>query len=160
MPDLVTHSGVAYLIYRLLVKRGYLIIFLVGTILPDVITRIPFFLLESKFYWLFHPLHTPGGITLVCLWLSYFFEEDERKTIFISLWLGSILHLGMDLLQYGIISQHLLLFPFSLRRYEIGLFSSEASMYTIPLWVGLIVVVEWALRNPGRLRRIEHASHN
>ncbi|MDI6793511.1 MAG: hypothetical protein QME81_11710 [bacterium] len=150
MPDLVTHSGVAYLIYKLFSRRRYLIIFLAGTILPDVITRIPYFLVESGYDWLFVPLHTPVGMTLVCLWLSYFFEECERKPVFVNLWLGSLLHLGMDLLQYGIIPQHLLLFPFSLKRYEIALFSAEASMYIIPLWLILIVGVELVLRYRGR----------
>jgi len=146
MPDLLTHTSLAYLVGRGVNIKRYLIIFLVGNVLPDVFTRIPWRVvpncLQSKTFWFCQPLHTPVGITLGCLLITYFFKEAERKAIFYFLWLGAFFHLFLDLLQRNVVGSYYWFFPFSWNSFQIGLFWAEESLLSIPFLLLAILVIE------------------
>lgn len=150
MPDLLTHSCCGYLIGRVSNFKRYLIIFLLGNILPDIFTRIPYRVVPNCIKgetWRFsQPLHTPIGIILSCLLISYFFEEIERKVIFKFLCLGGFLHLFIDLLQKNMGDSYLVLFPFSYNNLHLGLFWAEEALLAIPVLLLLILVVEIIMR--------------
>ncbi len=142
MPDLITHLSVAYLSNRWLKVIKYSTLFYVGTILPDILTTalsIPF----PKTDFVFYPLHTPLGLFVLCLLISFFFEETKRKGVFFSLIAGCYLHLTLDLLQKHMQPAYALLFPFSWRTFEFGLLWPESIVRFVPAWIMVIVLIEW-----------------
>lgn len=140
MPDLITHCSVAYLFKWIF--RDKLALFVLGTILPDLLTR-GLFIIFPPLVTLLQPMHTPFVLIFICYFLCLFFEEGIRKGVFIALLSGSCLHLFLDLFQIHIgKEEYLWFFPFSWKSYEIGLFWPEASVLTIPFWIILILVSE------------------
>ena len=136
MPDLLTHLIVAEGCRKATLSDALTYWFLVGTILPDMLTR-PFNILFPSLYWFFVPLHTPVGLFFVCMAISQFFSTAERRSVFCNLLGGAALHLVLDLFQKHIGEGYYLLFPFSWRSFEIGLLWPEESLYLLPLWVGV-----------------------
>ena len=74
MPDLISHIGFGYLVGARYKSRGWMALFLMATILPDVVTRTVYIVFPSM-YWFIKPLHTPLGIFLLALLLSGIFEK-------------------------------------------------------------------------------------
>lgn len=144
MPDLITHLSISYLFNKSLKAIRYSTLFYVGAVLPDIATRavsIPYHPAEFAVY----PLHTPLGVVLLCLLLSFFFAEAERKQVFVSLIAGSSLHLFLDLFQKHLQPGYTLLFPFSWQPFEFGLFWPETIISMVPLWLVIIFVIEFRL---------------
>jgi len=146
MPDLITHLSVAYLLRKRVKILKYSAVFYLGTILPDILTR-PFYILFPNTYWAVLPLHAPIPLFFVCWLITYLFDEPSRRGIFISLASGVYLHLLLDFFQKHIEPEFLPLFPFSWEALEIGLFWPEQSLYAIPFWILLILVVELISRS-------------
>jgi hypothetical protein len=135
MPDLLTHVIIAQGC-RMGIRGGALTPwFLVGTVLPDVLTR-PFNIAMPPLFWFFMPLHTPAGFFVVCALVSHFFPAANRPSIFGNLLGGGALHLLLDIFQAHLAGSYYLLFPFSWWSFEFGLFWPEDSLYLLPLWVG------------------------
>jgi hypothetical protein len=101
------------------------------------------------------PLHTPLAVLLICVALSQFFQARLRKTAFLFLYVGCLLHFFLDFLQRGIEGLGLTkvgmggyhwLFPLSWYDAQLGLFWPEdapyALIFLIPLslwlWVNRI----------------------
>jgi len=145
MPDLVTHLSIAYLFNRWTKILEYSAIFYLGTILPDILTRT-FYILFPSTSWAVLPLHAPIPLIFVCCLIAYLFDEQSRKGVFMSLASGVYLHLLFDLFQKHIEPEFLLLFPFSWKAFELGLFWAEDSLYTIPFWIFLILIAEFILK--------------
>lgn len=141
MPDLVTHMAVAHLLKKPLRVSKFEAVFFAGTVLPDVLTR-PFSIIMPGSYWFVYPLHTPLVLVLVCLLISYFFEQGIRRAIFLALLTGVFLHLVLDLFQKHLVGVNYWLFPFSDLNVEIGLFWQDDSIYAIPLLLALIIILE------------------
>jgi hypothetical protein len=135
MPDLLTHLIVAQACRRGPRIEALTFWFLVGTVLPDILTR-PFNILFPSFFWLFMPLHTPVGLLFVCLSMSQLSPAASRRSVFYNLAGGAALHLLLDLFQRHIAGSYYLLFPFSWRSFEIGLVWPETSLYLLPIWIG------------------------
>jgi hypothetical protein len=147
MPDLITHLSASYFLNKPYRIFKYSTLFYCGAVLPDLATRavsIPFHAAAFAV----HPLHTPLGIGLLCLLLCFFFAEEGRKEVFISLLAGSCLHLFLDLFQKHMQPGYTLLFPFSWRPFEFGLLWPETIIRMVPLWILIIGVME--LRNRRR----------
>jgi len=138
MPDLLTHFLVAFLFVKLIKIERYKSLIYLGTILPDILTRCPVFAIDvilniREFNWFFMPLHTPFGILLTCLFVTYFFDEKSRKFVFTNLMAGAFLHLFLDVLQIHWGTAYYLFYPFSWVKFEIGLFWPHQSIYFIPV---------------------------
>ena len=82
-----------------------------------------------------------SGVVLLCLLLSFFFAEAERKQVFVSLIAGSSLHLFLDLFQKHLQPGYTLLFPFSWRAFEFSLLWPETIVSMVPLWILIIGVM-------------------
>lgn len=136
MPDLLSHLLSGHIAGTALRsnRRGWLAVLLLGVLLPDLLTR-PIYILWPAAYWLVKPLHTPIGITLTCLALSAFFVRTQRNLALAMLFTGSGLHLLLDLLQKHLHGGYALLFPFSWRSFEFGLFWPEETLWGLPLWL-------------------------
>ena len=142
MADLVTHlcSGI---IAKAATGRPHVAVFLVGTVAPDLFSRVPSMLLiQAKLRGFsipdamihsFEPLHLPAGMVLLSLCLSMFFRSSERLAVWLNLMGGMLLHLVVDMLQdhHGI--GYVIGFPFFEGSLEVGVVSSEASVRWVPV---------------------------
>jgi len=132
MPDLVTHVVAGYGLQRVAWPR-LSPWFLAGAVLPDVLTR-PFTILWPESYWWTMPLHTPVGLLLVCAAIGFL---CGRRSVFLNLAGGTLLHSFLDLFQAHLAGSYYLFFPFSWRSVEVDLMWPETSLYLLPLWVVL-----------------------
>jgi hypothetical protein len=132
MPDLVTHVLVAFLFVKLRKLERYTSLIYLGALMPDM-SRLGVFAMGTTSSWFFMPLHTPLGILLSALFITYFFDEKNRKPVFTNLMIGAILHLFPDLIQIHWGTEYYVFYPFSWEKFEIGLFWPEQSIYFIPV---------------------------
>jgi hypothetical protein len=70
-----------------------------------------------------------------------FFPEQERQTFFWNLLGGGAFHYGFDLFQLHITPFYMPLFPFSQRFFEIGCVGTETTLYFIPLFLAMALLV-------------------
>ncbi len=133
MPDLVTHVVAGYGLQRGLWPR-LSAWFLVGAILPDILTR-PFTILWPGSFWWTMPLHTPMGLLLVCAAIAL--VRGGSPSVFLNLGGGSLVHLFLDLFQAHLAGSYYLFFPFSWRSVEVDLMWPETSLYLLPVWIAL-----------------------
>lgn len=163
MPDLATHFLVNYCVKRglpHLMPRYFafsskeLYPFLWGALLPDLFSRAPRIgmgmisqQLSLPYPHFFHHalgyFHQPFGYLLLCFLISQFFPLDTRVSIFKNLFLGGLLHYLLDFCQYHLEPAYMPFFPLSTCRMEWGLFSTEASLYSIPFWLALAAYFFW-----------------
>ena len=144
MPDLVTHSTVAWLLARRWRRAGPLVLVLLGAQLPDLLTRVPgIFLDKASLRW-FDPLHSPVGVLLVSLLVAQLFRVDLRRQAFACFFFGGATHLLLDAFQFNLCGSYHWLFPWSTWNGQIGILPIEAAVATIPLqllavwllWIG------------------------
>lgn len=136
MPDLLTHFVTAYGTRELEARRRLSYWFLIGAVLPDVLTR-PWTIVMPSSYWFTMPFHTPIGLLLVSLSISLLVAGRVRSGVFFNLLVGSYLHVVLDILQAHIAGGYYLFFPFSWRSFEVGIMWPEDSLYLLPLWIVL-----------------------
>lgn len=152
MADLITHSCVAVL-WKAAVNRPRVAVFVAGTCLPDLLGRVPSMgLTELRWSlpwipeWLIYlwgPLHMPAGIVVSCYLLSFFFPEAGRRDVARNLVGGGLLHIAVDVLQHHFGVGYLLLFPFSLWDYELGIIGSETTVKIVPFLLPVTVLAGW-----------------
>jgi hypothetical protein len=152
MPDLATHLAAGYLVAetRQGVSQEAKALFLVGNLLPDLLTR-PFYAVFPGLYWAFAPLHTPVGLVLACGIASYAFEKRLRGMAFRALALGAALHLLLDALQKRVIDVYGILFPLAWKDVYLGLFWPDESLYVLPALVVAILAREAVRRGRGQI---------
>ena len=146
MPDLFTHFAAGFFLGHTKFLKRHIAIFVIGSILPDVFTRIPGIVLQEFFhlpvYYFLGAFHTPVGILLICYLLSFAFTQPERKITFFYLFLGAMVHFFIDLMQRqfheGIYMPY---FPLSLKTIQWGWFDFNASVYLFPLLFVSVVLV-------------------
>ncbi len=142
MADLITHAAVGLLI-KAATGRRHAAVFVAGSLLPDVLSRLPSMLMSAArdvvdvpvlliYGW--DPLHMPAGMVVVSWGLSLLFPEPERRGVFVNLLAGMLVHLALDMLQSHLGVGYPLLFPFSTHAFELGLIGSEATVpFALPL---------------------------
>jgi len=135
MPDLLTHT---LFVTPLKSKFSKSFIFiLLGTILPDIFGRMLGIVFPNSGFiaWLQIGIHTPVSLILIAYIISFFFEEKDRKTIFIYLIIGIYIHLLLDLFQKTTTFGYLWLFPFSFSYFNIPLIWPDETIFLIPLLI-------------------------
>ena len=164
MPDLITHACAGLLLGFALVRRRPapgLTLFVAGNLLPDLLTRVPailageidarLFSLPSLLLYGWEPMHQPIGMALAAAGLSLLLPPQGRGRSFLALYAGMLLHLWMDMFQFHEGAGHMLFFPFWSQPFEIGWFSSEASVLVAgPL--ALVTAGAWWWRRRGQAR--------
>lgn len=154
MPDLLFHALVSRIVLLGRLKK-YMLLFLVGSILPDVLTRLPMFFLGWCYQcsWFIGILHAPIPLLLVALILSLLFKD--WKTVFWVVILGVAGHLFLDAFQKHIVGGYFWLFPFSFWSGEWGLVWPEASLSATPfLLLVVLILYSGELYLQGRRTRI------
>ena len=148
MPDLITHMALSHLIRRPFdVKKAdrpaapFRYMFYFGAILPDILTRPWYIIFPATHDWTV-VFHTPFGMILTCALVSLLFESTLRKRIFINLFAGSFGHFLLDALQKKFTGNDYWFFPVSWKSVGYGLAYADQFMDLIPLWIGLVAVLE------------------
>lgn len=157
MPDAFAHFSVANLCLKQK-QIKYLPEFLIGSLLPDLLGRVPCYLTKKDLYWIVAPFHSPLMLAPVCYGIAMLFKNmKERKNIFKYLFSGSLLHVFCDLLQvqFGSRKYYYVLFPFSKRSIQIPLFKHiDDSMYLFPVFLilnGIIFMTRKVKNNKERI---------
>ncbi|MBI4567812.1 MAG: class I SAM-dependent methyltransferase, partial [Planctomycetes bacterium] len=140
MPDVVSHAAAAYLVGD--GRRREIVLFVLGGILPDALTRA-WVLLPKWGYEALTPLHAPVPMVAACALVSLFFAQAVRWEAFKLLLAGAFFHLFLDGLQAHLGGGYPWLFPFSWWTGEVPLFWPEDSMTLYP-WLLLLCAVKWA----------------
>lgn len=169
MADLVTHGCLALLL-KAPTKRRYAATFVLGTMLPDVLSRAPFVALtwlHSEIVelplWLLYcwvPCHLPVGMLLVALALSQLYGSGQQLRAGLNLLGGMALHLGIDLLQDHLDQGYVLLWPLSDASVELGWIGTEATVFAAPVLLPLTawVWLRTGAGRPGSSARTRHSS--
>jgi hypothetical protein len=144
MPDLVTHTAIAYFAVRHSVFKRFRIVFYLGTILPDISSR-PFYIIQPALYPYTVAIHTPVFSVVSCLVLAELFSTDIRRYVRAYLIAGVALHYILDLIQKHLGEGYYLLFPFSWTSNKIGMLWPEEILLFVPVWLILIAVSELLL---------------
>jgi len=141
MPDLVTHTTIGYLIRNRNWTKHILLLFIIGTIFPDILSRT-FMIILPDFKWFFHAFHTPIVIVLFTLLFSLFFAKSLRFMVIKYVLLGAAFHCFLDLFQKGVSdTAYLWLFPFSSTiDFQLGLFWAEDTLILTPLFSLLFLI--------------------
>ena len=130
---------------------------LYGTLLPDVLARMPPMVLArvdahlvslpKTVIYGWDPLHIPAGMVCVAWLVALLYPRGHRWRAFGWLCAGMGLHLGVDLLQDHLGVGYLLLWPLMTGTYELGWVGSEASVVVAP---GLALLTAVVLRHRWR----------
>lgn len=135
MPDLFFHlASVSYPGNK--IERFKITLMILGTFLPDITGRVTGIVFEyfgfKEFRWII-PLHTPLGIILTLILITYIFEESLRIIAFKFLSIGAWIHFFWDILQEQFYhSDYYLFYPFSKYTPRIDLFYFNDSVYLFP----------------------------
>ncbi len=171
MADLITHSCAALLwkaatcraVPRVAGQNAWplpptVATFVLGTCLPDLFGRVPSMALTTLRWtvplipewtiYVWGPLHMPFGILVMSVLVSQLFGDGTRRTAAMQLTAGGMLHMAVDLLQSHLGAGYLLLFPFSMWDFELGLIGSEDTVRIVPVLLPLtIAVCAWRWRS-------------
>jgi len=151
MPDLITHVALSHILRRPF-DRGrrmsevlpFRVLFYLGIILPDILTRPWYILFPVTHNWTLC-FHTPLGMGLTAGILAMFFESSIRKIAFKNLTLGAGTHFILDTLQKKITGDNYWFFPVTWKSVEHGIAWAEDYVDLIPLWLGLVLLVEFVI---------------
>lgn len=162
MPDLITHVALSHLVIRPFDLRAsnpeqfsIRILFYLGTVLPDLLTRPWYILFPVTKDWTL-VFHTPLGMLITSGCIALLFTPRLRKSAFLNLIGGGSLHFLLDSLQKQIYGNNFWLFPLSYKNFEIGIAWAEDFLNLIPLWILLIALLEsgqWIMRRKTKRKK-------
>lgn len=147
MPDWVTHIGIGYLFSRRICRED-LSLALIGSILPDVISRIEVILFDFLHLFIFKDFsfrcfHTPFMLACLCMAVALLNIRPART--FTILFVFSLLHLFLDIIQVSVPGAGVLLFfPFSYKDYSLNLFNPKDPGYLV-FFVFFLSILLWSL---------------
>ena len=148
MPDLVTHIAISHLIKRPFefgktnsTTIPIRVLFYLGTILPDILTRPWYIIYPPTMEWTF-PIHTPFGMLLISSLLALFFDCSIRKKAFVFLMAGASLHFLLDGMQRKLVYTEHWLYPFSWKAFGFHVMWAEDILFLIPVWLVMILLLE------------------
>jgi membrane-bound metal-dependent hydrolase YbcI (DUF457 family) len=148
VPDLTTHLAGGYLLaLPQWQRRRFRLFFLLGSLLPDLLTR-PFYVLFPGTFDAVAPFHTPVGYLFAVGLLVQLYEEVAlRRSAFRALLAGGALHFLLDAPQRHLYDGYRWLFPFSDWSYSWGLYWPGDSVVIAPLAALVVVAIElWSRR--------------
>lgn len=157
MPDAFAHFTVANCCLKQK-QLKYLPEFLIGSLLPDLLGRVPCYFTKKDLYWIVAPFHSPLMLLPICYCIAMLFQDkQERKNIFRYVYSGSLLHVFYDLLQvqFGTRTYYYAFFPVSFRSIQIPFFKHiDDSMYLFPVFLTLNTILYLRRRLKNNKERI------
>ena len=155
MPDLITHSCVAYGL-SVICRNDWHSPVVVGALMPDILSRVPSMVLSysrtiypSIPLWvvdIWGPLHLPVGMCISSAILAVCWTKALYARVFWLSLLGQFSHLLFDVGQAHITGGYALGFPFWNTPIELGWYSTEASVWIAPILL-LFSVRHWKLQS-------------
>lgn len=153
MPDGLTHALAAYLAVGRYAKGAKLALFLVGTLLPDILLRGGRLFLtaapnrdQAELFLV--PFHSPIPVAILYLGLAQLFRHGLRQTVFLWLYLGCLLHFLLDMMQRTIngagftfeaIDGYQWLYPISWFDFQVGLLWPEDFPWVLVIIIPLAI---------------------
>jgi hypothetical protein len=145
VPDGLIHISAGYIGVSHWLKSGRLTLFLMGSLIPDILLRGGRILFigqpQQDFIELYlTPLHTPIASLFLCLAIAQLFHATNRKSALMLILGGCLAHYSLDLLQrtingYGftveLLDGYHWLYPISWYDFQFGLFWPEQEPYVI-----------------------------
>ena len=127
-------------------------LFILGTFLPDLVAK--------GFWWVTSspqnfdvPTHSLPGLLAVSYLACLFVEERIRPGAFAALYLGSVLHVAVDLIKNNPGDVAFLLYPFSTAGSKLGWIAPENVVLLAPINVCVLLVLWIAERRLARVRQ-------
>jgi len=153
MPDLFTHAATGYFIGRSLYADHRIGLIVLGSILPDLLTRVPQIILQRFLEFpvshFFAAFHTPVALIISCYLLCFLVTEAQRKTSCLLMSFGALCHFVLDLMQEQFYQPiYMPWFPLSFQAMQWSWFHIHASLLITP--VLLVAVLYLWLRDTKR----------
>lgn len=145
MPDLLTHAVAARIPAGFLRRPSLRLLFFLGTFLPDLISKFLKEIVRCN-YGFNEISHSLLGLVPFCYLIVLLFPEAIRRSAFLSLYVGSLLHLTLDLMKDSLGGGGMLLLPLSSGTFEWELYQPDNVIYLIPLDIVLFILMELAAR--------------
>jgi hypothetical protein len=168
MPDLITHLAFSHLLIRGYewIKKvpaftPFRVLFYLGTLLPDVVTRPFYILLPATYDWT-AALHTPIGAFTLSGLITLFFAPSIRRKTFLFLSIGCMSHFLLDAFQTQLIYNNYWFFPFSWKSVGWGITGAGIILEWIPVWILIVLSVEgtvW-IKHKNQETRIKNQEKN
>ncbi len=149
MPDLATHLLAGFWFNFLFSKKKYFIfsIFLVGCILPDILSRvIPYgiaiiYSSVTDYTWFFSLFHAPVSILFQCIGISYLFQKSIRRYVFLNLLAGVFIHMILDSMQTSLGGRlYFWLFPFTNYSNDLKIFHLNEWHYILAISLSVVII--------------------
>ena len=148
MPDLFTHVASGFLVGRRFFVDHRLGFILLGSMLPDLMSRVPQILLQRLLdlpvAHFFSAFHTPAALIVSSYLISFVFASSVRKLGFWLMLSGSLFHFALDLMQRLFYKpKYMPWFPFSFEAVQVPWFHIHASLLVAPIFF-LAMLYLWA----------------
>lgn len=144
MADLLTHYVSARLPGGFLADPAARSTLVLGVFLPDL-AKEALGVLPGLSEFAIVPSHSALGLFCLSYALSMFFAEDFRRKAFVTLFVGSAIHVAVDTLKDGLGAGVCLPWhPFSLQGVEVGLYHNENILWFLPGNAALLLLIRWA----------------
>jgi len=144
MPDLLTHIIIGLIIAKIFNLKKSLV--LIGAILPDMIYKVNLLryfihLPENFIQFALLPFHSPIGLIIITILLSYLFRYPKKKTI-TQISIGWLSHLILDLTnKHFLVNQVYPFLPFIYMPLEVGWFWPHQYYYLLAFSIILLVLL-------------------
>lgn len=145
MPDLLTHFGSTYLVFRPMGYKDEIPLMYLGALIPDmpwIANRIFYFFdfsdpIQRLAYLI--PFSTPFMAVIAALIIAL----TQRNTLrsFAMLLIAALFHILLDTMQTRIAEGSLLLYPASFTQYSFGWFWPEDTISYVAVGIGFIVTM-------------------
>ena len=146
MPDWVLHLGSAYAGLKFFKVKEIRWV-LLGSLLPDVISRVAYVLfdllplkLNHQFFHLyFNFYHTPFMVLFVSAMIALLTRKPYQ--VFCLIYLSSLLHIFLDLFQKSMGGGSPIFFPFKLNNFSFQLFWYDSIWIKIIFFITLLILI-------------------
>lgn len=153
MADFLTHLTAARVPAVFMSDRRLQALLVLGTFLPDLADKGMEFLLRALPHFT-APTHSLAGLLVLTYLAALFVEERLRRPAWAVLYAGALLHVGIDLLKYGMgAGAAFVFFPFSTYNPELGLIRPEDVVLLAPANAAILLILWLAERRRERVRQ-------
>ena len=129
MPDTFTHIALPFVTQKLFKRPLIFPLVLIGTVLPDYFREFFAYSLPIEYYPAVLIFHSIIGVIFTSLLLTSLFNASIRKSVFISLTFGQLIHLFFDSIQYYLCGESIYVFLPIWKSFKIGLISETYWIY-------------------------------
>lgn len=152
MADLLTHLTTAQIPGTFLKDRRVAVLFVIGTFMPDIVSKGLYWVTRAHSDFTI-PGHSLVGLALLAYLSALLVEVDLRRPAFWALFLGAMLHVGVDHVRdnLGWGTAHVF-YPFTTASFELPWVHPENLPLLIPIDLAVLGVLWLATRKKADVR--------